>query len=1484
MKTQLSKRLLILLVIFFGIIFQNSLYASANQPALKLKKSGYTYRGDKRIIYAIEMTPQITTLDHHFSWYVVNKNVTVKSQIKITGTINLILEDGCTLTAANGISVSGNSKLTIWGQDKGTGKLIANGGSYRAGLEVTKGNGLVINGGTIQAKGRRESDGYNEHGGAGIGGGDGQAAGLIIINAGKVDAKGDGGGAGIGNGFGATGGEVTINGGNVKAAGGGGGAGIGGGRFLYGGTTININGGTIEAQGNSGGAGIGGGLRGNSGTITISGGTITASGGESQYGGGAGIGCGAFGGAANKLTITGGMITATGGKNGGAGIGGSGGGSGRLYNFSITGGWILATGQKNYSGGNANAIGGGANFSPASLSAVKGAVIIDGATKKGEVYGTHVLSGNREISNGYTLTIPLGAKLDTKNYTLTNKGTILSAIRFHANGGAFSDGKKEFDTIYKYSSSVTTFDSLKVKAPERQGCRFVGWYENTDGTGSETKQLAANTFNSKEYYAKWELPVTITKQPEAKQVVYGYTGQTLSIEVQTAQFSKSTQTAYQWYQTDADKSGQNKLIDGATESSYNIPQGLGVGTYTYYCTITNNGYSVDSNKVEFKVTQSATSYQDGVKTYGSGEDTQTKESFILGDPIIIKVTPVTTGAPVSGEKAVKGSEPSENQIAIYNQQDQLTEARDVTSGTAMTFEISSLEAGLKPNEDGSSQQYTLTAAYAGSDNMEAHSESTNITVAWLESAPDAILSGEEGDDGWYVNNVTLEAPENYTINLDCGTTWNSNAVITEDTNGEVVYYLKNQSGQIARKTVNIKLDKTPPVISESVSEITLHTGVIRVNAQDQFSGIASYTLKKESGEGEPQIENKDNGVFDVSLLRAAQTYTFSVTVKDKAGNETTDIIQFNTPVRSLADATVTMDSTQEYIYDGNEKTPKIEVKFDNGVIARPDQYTLVYENSNGGKGNHTNAGTVELTVEAVEGGRYYDSVKQKLTFEIRKKELTVESVVLQDRAFDGTYLAVLSDVILNGVVGKDDVYADIADIDGVLPDKNAGRYDNVTIPEFTIAGKDANNYVLLKSAGKVAVSGGMEITKADGEAEVSMENWIYSPDNSTAKSPVPVSATNGDNNVTYAYKVKGQDDSTYTAALPRQAGSYTLLATFAETQNYKAVVARTDFTIGKAQKPAVMPDTKMTAPENAIDLRDIPLPEGWSWKDADKELESGNTITVSAIYKDQKNYEQTEVEIEVSKAGAAVKPKDDTEEEKQNITENTSEDKADTEKNVTTEDITQSEMHKDTESEKTTEVSKEAEKSRQKDIQKDVDEKIEPEEGEQEKRQNTTTEQEEIRKEKQGEAQKVTEGKAEQSETQKATDEKEKRSETQKVTDEKEKQSETQKVTDEKEKQSETRKVTEGKEKQDETQRIAERKEEQTEIVNEEEKEEGKEEAKNNTEEMSQTTATEEAQKTTEIQTQNSLSSTSHLHIALYLVIVLLGGICVELLYLLNKK
>ena len=136
---------------------------------------------------ATEVTESDTSWgdDGNSGWYVVNGDVTIDQRVTVTGDVHLILADGYTLTASQGINVSEGNSLTIYAQSagEGMGKLTANAGWERAAI------------GSEQF----------------------QAAGNITICGGSITAAG-GGSAAIGNVNGEAG-TVTIYGGWVKATG-----------------------------------------------------------------------------------------------------------------------------------------------------------------------------------------------------------------------------------------------------------------------------------------------------------------------------------------------------------------------------------------------------------------------------------------------------------------------------------------------------------------------------------------------------------------------------------------------------------------------------------------------------------------------------------------------------------------------------------------------------------------------------------------------------------------------------------------------------------------------------------------------------------------------------------------------------------------------------------------------------------------------------------------------------------------------------------------------------------------------------------------------------------------------------------------------------------------------------------------------------------------------------------------------------------------
>ncbi len=182
--------------------------------------------------WADNVTLTSSTKTWNNNTYVTNGDVTIADRITVKGNVTLILTDGYTLSAPNGIEVRYPNSLTIEGGTNGTGTLtiekneiskagIGGGSGTKSWDPIIYGN-ITINGGIVNVKGGAYSAGIGGNNNSSITG-----CGTITINGGIVNATGGTGAAGIGGGNcsnndGAKGGcgKIVINGGQVTATGG----------------------------------------------------------------------------------------------------------------------------------------------------------------------------------------------------------------------------------------------------------------------------------------------------------------------------------------------------------------------------------------------------------------------------------------------------------------------------------------------------------------------------------------------------------------------------------------------------------------------------------------------------------------------------------------------------------------------------------------------------------------------------------------------------------------------------------------------------------------------------------------------------------------------------------------------------------------------------------------------------------------------------------------------------------------------------------------------------------------------------------------------------------------------------------------------------------------------------------------------------------------------------------------------------------------
>ena len=146
---------------------------------------------------------------------------------------------------------------------------------------------------------------------------------------------------------------------------------------------------------------------------------------------------------------------------------------------------------------------------------------------------------------------------------------------------------------------------------------------------------------------------------------------------------------------------------------------------------------------------------------------------------------------------------------------------------------------------------------------------------------------------------------------------------------------------------------------------------------------------------------------------------------------------------------------------------------------------------------------------------------------------------------------------------------------------------------------------------------------------LSIDDWTYGE---TAKTPV---ATPKYGMASFTYSTT--ENGTYTAEVPKIAGTYYVKATVSPTDQYTALTATKEFHIKKANPQYVIPnDIYMTCGQS---LNEVELPEGFTWKDPDVVANQLGSCQFDAVFtpEDTKNYQTVNVKIDVT-----VNPKMET--------------------------------------------------------------------------------------------------------------------------------------------------------------------------------------------------------------------------------------------------
>ena len=283
---------------------------------------------------------------------------------------------------------------------------------------------------------------------------------------------------------------------------------------------------------------------------------------------------------------------------------------------------------------------------------------------------------------------------------------------------------------------------------------------------------------------------------------------------------------------------------------------------------------------------------------------------------------------------------------------------------------------------------------------------------------------------------------------------------------------------------------------------------------------------------------KGSTTFSETVPSAAGTYTVKATIAETENYQGAEV----TAEFTIGKATITPTvSLQGWTFGAQANTPVVDGNLGNGTVT----YTYATKGSTDYSATVPSAAgtyTIKATIAETEN---YQGAEVTADFTIGKATIT-PSVTLQGWTFGAqANTPVVSGNTGNGQVTYTYAVKGSTDYSATVPSA-AGTY---TV-KATIA--ETENYQGAEATADFTIG------KATISPTVSIQGWTFG---AQANTPV-VSGNTGNGQVTYTYAIKGSTD--YSATVPSAAGTYTVKATIAETENYQGAEATADFTIGKA--------------------------------------------------------------------------------------------------------------------------------------------------------------------------------------------------------------------------------------------------------------------------------------------------------------------------------
>ena len=240
--------------------------------------------------------------------------------------------------------------------------------------------------------------------------------------------------------------------------------------------------------------------------------------------------------------------------------------------------------------------------------------------------------------------------------------------------------------------------------------------------------------------------------------------------------------------------------------------------------------------------------------------------------------------------------------------------------------------------------YEVKASIAADGNYKEAASTVKLIVNWLNTTAAAVLTDQKNatlsGDTWWAQSVTFTAPTGFTISNSVDGTYGTSFVYDTQTGTdgtEVTYYLKDTtSGEIAKKTATVRIDRTAPTWpadgginiknnrwKEFLNTISFglffkETLDVKASAADDLCGVAAYyyyvdetdsttVLSFDELANKTFTEVEGSGKQTLTSLSSEGSYVVYAYAVDKAGNKSdyvcTSGVVLDTTAPTISDIT-----------------------------------------------------------------------------------------------------------------------------------------------------------------------------------------------------------------------------------------------------------------------------------------------------------------------------------------------------------------------------------------------------------------------------------------------------------------------------------------------------------------------------------------------------------------------------------------------------